>query len=560
MNLGLKIGIGAIVVGGAAAAGAYMWAGSKSTLDSLLQAIPHDTVGVVAMQGIPDVLQDYHIINADFSPAFFSSEQWQEMQKSMDLQVDPKEFLLNAKLNPLGISAFTGSADFSTEQPKSFCGAYYLPSLSAVDSAAYFKTFIDEQMKKMGMPMEIESVDGVYSIMSVSWVAHSDWVVISSCEEGDAKDYLKTLSQSKNGYGKEEAGSLLADLSSGDWQVVGTVNLNPLQGQMETLAQLDPDIEQVLETIDLKAYQSIGFKGFMGTGSMNMDMAVRFSSSDAPPMNALAKIDTKKMIEQLPGSPILVAQQGFNLQTQIDLMLKMDPAVASQYEEAKTEFTNAMGMDLETDLIKKIGNQAGIAVVHDDFIAGAHIWLELESGHKFKELAEKALAEMGDMAMLNKDEKEDALFLQTPPSMAQMMGLPDVSLTIGITPNEILMSAGKSTPNAVKDLGKNSIASQMDSSLKSDIQSSSYGAAVLDFDSARKLLSNEMVKQALDGEMSDDERKMFDSVVSSMKSISVTSDIDGRTITTSMAFKGTNDSAFSDIIKNTVIPELKNSF
>jgi hypothetical protein len=122
MNLGLKIGVGAIVVGGAAAAGAYMWAGSKSTLDTLLQVVPHDTVGVVAMQGIPDILQDYHIINADFSPAFLSSEQWKEMQESTGLQVDPKEFLLNAKLNPLGISAITGSADFSTEQPKSICG------------------------------------------------------------------------------------------------------------------------------------------------------------------------------------------------------------------------------------------------------------------------------------------------------------------------------------------------------------------------------------------------------------------------------------------------------
>jgi hypothetical protein len=434
--------------------------------------------------------------------------------------------------------------------------------LSAADSAEYFKTFFDEQMKKMGMPMEIENVDGVYSIMSVAWTAHSDWVVVSSCEDGDAKEYLKGLSQSKNGYAKEEAGSLLADLSRGDWQVVGTVNLKPLQGQIDTLAQFDSDLEQVLETIDLKAYQSIGFKGYMGTGSMNMDMAVRFTSADAQPMQVLSKIDTKKMIERLPGDPILVFQQGFNLQEQLNLMLKMEPTAAAQYETAKTEFKTAMGMDLEADLVKKIGDQLGMALVHDDYIAGAHLWIELESGHKFKELAEKALAEMGEMAMLNKDEKEGALFLQTPPSMSEMIGFPDLSITIGITSDELVVSAGKSTPNDVKDLGTNSIASQLDSSLKSDIIGSSYGAAVIDFESARRLLNHEMVKDVLDGEIGDlsKERKMFDTIVASLKSLSITSDISDRTIKTSMSLKGTSGTSFSDIVKDTVIPELKNTF
>ena len=63
MNIGAKIGLGLLAVGGAGAAGAYLWMGSTSTLDGLLNAIPHDTIIVVTSQGVPDLLEDYHILN-----------------------------------------------------------------------------------------------------------------------------------------------------------------------------------------------------------------------------------------------------------------------------------------------------------------------------------------------------------------------------------------------------------------------------------------------------------------------------------------------------------------
>ena len=559
MNTGAKIGLGVLALGGAGVAGAYLWMGSTSTLGGLLEAVPHDTVVVVTSQGIPDLLEDYHILNSDFSPAFLSKEEWESMRKQLPIDINPAEFVLNAKINPLGITAMTGAADFTSEVPTSLCGAYYLPSLSSADTAEYLKTFAEEQMKAVGMPLSIESADGIYSIMEVSWAAHSDWVVFSTCEAGSSKDYLKKVTSSKNSIKNESIGALLSNMTEGDWQLAGALNLKTLHGQIDTLADMDRDIAQVLESIDIKEYEALGFKGYMGTGSMNLDMALRFSSSDAKALGYLAQIETDKMIDRLPGEPILVLQQGFDIQKQLDLMLKVDPMIQEQFEAGKSEFQTATGMDLENDLISKIGNQAGMAIVHDDFIVGAHVWLELESGHKFKDLADKGLAEMGDMG-LNKDEKDGALFVQTPPSMSSMIGMPDMSMTIGVTPTELVISAGKSTPNMVKNLGQDSIASKMDASLKSKVTGSSYGAAVVDFESARKLLKNDMVKSALDSEMRDDERMVFDTITNSLKDLSITSNLDGETITTSLELNGTTGTAFSDIIKDVVIPEVKKTF
>ena len=559
MNTGAKIGLGLLAVGGAGVAGAYLWMGSTSTLDGLLNAIPHDTVVVVTSQGIPELLEDYHILQSDLSPAFISNEEWESMRKELPIDINPADFIVNAKLNPLGITALTGYADFSSEIPKSLCGAYYLPSLSSQDSAEYLKTFAEEQMKAVGMPLSIENADGIYRIMQVAWAAHSDWVVFATCEEGDAQTYLKSVVASKNGIKGEAVGTLLGNMSQGDWQMVAAVNVKTLHNQIDTLSDMDRSIAEVLESIDIKEYEAFGIKGYMGTGTMNMDLSVQFSSADATILSYLTKIETSKMIDRLPGDPILVAQQGFNIQQQLDLILKADPMMGDQYEEAKTEFQNQVGMDLENDFIKKIGDQAGMALVHDEFLFGGHLWVELESGHKFKELAEKALEEMGEMG-INKDEKDGAIFIQTPPSMSQMIGLPDLSLTVGVTPTELVVSAGKSVPNMVKDLGKDTIASKMNSSLKSKFTGSSYGGAVFDFASARTLLDNEMIKNALDDEMRDDERKMFDVIANSLKDLSVTSKLNGDTVTTTMTLNGTSGTAFSDIIKDTVIPEIKKGF
>ena len=76
----------------------------------------------------------------------------------------------------------------------------------------------------------------------------------------------------------------------------------------------------------------------------------------------------------------------------------------------------------------------------------------------------------------------------------------------------------------------------------------------------RKLLEKDLVKDALDREMRDDERKVFDTIVNSLKDLSVTSKLNGDTITTSMTLNGTSGTAFSDIIKDTVIPEIKKGF
>ena len=101
----------------------------------------------------------------------------------------------------------------------------------------------------------------------------------------------------------------------------------------------------------------------------------------------------------------------------------------------------------------------------DDFVAGAHIWVELKAA-KFKELTDKVLAEMGVMGEMGLNvDKEDSIFVQSPPSMSSMIGLPEVSVTLGVTSEELVVSAGKSAPNAVKNLGTDSIASKMDSSL-----------------------------------------------------------------------------------------------
>ena len=341
--------------------------------------------------------------------------------------------------------------------------------------------------------------------------------------------------------------------------MVAAVNVKALHNQIDTLADMDRSLSEVLESVDIKEYEALGMKGYMGTGSMNLDLSVQFSSSNATMLSYLSKIETSKMIDRLPGDPILVAQQGLNIQQQIELILKADPMMQDQFDAGKAEFQAQMGMDLENDFIKKIGDQAGMALVHDEFAVGAHLWLELESGHKFKELADKAMAEMGDMGV-NKDEKDGALFIQTPPSMGSMIAMPDLSLTVGITPSELVLSAGKSTPNAVKNLGTDSISSKLNSELKSKLTGSSYGGAVVDFASARKLLDNEMVKNALDSEMRDDERKAFDTVVAALKDLSITSNLDGDTITTSLVLNGTSGSAFSDIVKDTVIPELQKGF
>lgn len=562
MNTGAKIGLGLFALGGASVAGAYLWMGSTSTLSGLLEAIPHDTVVVMTSQGVPEMLENYHILNSDMSPAFFTSEEWDAMRKDLPIEINPAEFVVNAKINPLGITAMTGAADFTSEVPKSLCGAYYLPSLSASDTAEYLKTFAEEQMKAVGMPLSIENTDGVYSIMEVAWVAHSDWVVFATCEAGSPQEYLKTVKASKNSIKSEPVGDLLSNMTQGNWQLAGALNIAPLHSQIDTLADMDRDIAQVLESINIKEYQALGVKGYMGTGEIKFDMSLRLSSTNAQALTLLTKIDTDKMIDRLPGDPIVVLQQGFDIQKQLDLMLKVDPMMQEQYESGKTEFQSATGMDLEQDLINKIGNQAGMALVHDDFVMGAHVWLELESGHKFKDLTEKALAEMGAMGEmgLNKDEKEGAIFIQTPPSMSSMIGIPDVSLTVGVTPSELVISAGKSTPNMVKDLGKETIASKMNSSLKSAFTSSSYGAVVFDFESARKLLENDMVKSALDSEMRDAERVAFDTVTNALKDLSITSSLDGDTITTSMTLNGTNSTAFSDIVKDVVIPEVKKTF
>ena len=559
MNTGAKIGLGLLGVGVVGAAGAYMWMGSTSTMDGLLNAIPHDTVVVVTSQGIPELLEDYHILNSDLSPAFISAEQWEAMRKELPFDINPADIVVNAKLNPLGITAFTGSADFSTEVPKSLCGAYYLPSLSSKESAEYIKTFAEEKMKTLGIPLAIENTGGVYSIMEMAWTAHSDWVVFAGCEDGDPAKYLKSLTASKNGIKGEPVGRLLSNMSKGDWQMVAAVNVKALHNQIDTLADMDRSLSDVLESVDIKEYEALGMKGYMDTGTMSLDLSLQFSSSNATILSYLSKIETSKMIDRLPGDPILVAQQGLNIQQQIDLILKADPMMQDQFDAGKAEFQAQMGMDLENDFIKKIGDQAGMALVHDEFAVGAHLWLELESGHKFKELADKAMAEMGDMGV-NKDEKDGALFIQTPPSMGSMIGIPDLSLTVGITPSELVLSAGKSTPNAVKNLGTDSISSKLNSTLKSKLTGSSYGGAVIDFASARKLLDNEMVKNALDSEMRDDERKAFDTVVAALKDLSITSNLDGDTITTSLVLNGTSGSAFSDIVKDTVIPELQKGF
>lgn len=558
MKLAVKVGLGVLGLGFVGIASAYMWMSSKSTINGLLEVIPGDTLGVVAMQELPELLQDYHILSSDFTPAFISEQKWKSMQELIDLQITPQELLTKAKLNPLGISALTGSADISIEKLNSMCAAYYLPSLSSEESAEFFKTFIEEKIGKTGMPLAIEKADGIYSFMTVSWTAHSDWVVFSSCEDGGATSYLKKMKASQENLSKSAAGDLLSSISRNDWQMIGVINIQPLHNKIDAFAKINREFEKLVEAIDLASYQALGMRGYLGTGLLDIDIAVRVSSSNTQVMKYFSEIETTKMIDRLVGEPILVVQQGFNLQKQLDLMLAMEPLMQEQYNEVKTQFNSATGMDLDQDFVKKIGNQAGFALVHDQFIAGAEIWVELESGHRFVELANTVLAEMG--GMLNKEEKEGSLFLQTPPSMSDMIGIPDLSVTLGITNEELVVAAGKSIPNDIKNMGTNSISSQLDSELKSKMTGAKYGSVVVDFISMNKLWSNPMIKDQLNNEMNDQEQKLFSAITGALKNLSVTSTVQDDTIKTSLALQGTSGTAFSDIVKDHIIPELKNSF
>ena len=118
MSVGRNIILGTLLLGGTAAAGTYFWLANTSSSSDLLQAVPHDTVMVMAMQGIPDLLQDYHLINADYEPGFISKDVWEKMQAEMKeegIEFDISSLLLDAKLNPAGVSAITFSADISTD-------------------------------------------------------------------------------------------------------------------------------------------------------------------------------------------------------------------------------------------------------------------------------------------------------------------------------------------------------------------------------------------------------------------------------------------------------------
>ena len=558
MSTGKNIILGTLLLGGTAAAGTYFWMANTGSTSDLLQAVPHDTVMVMAMQGIPALLQDYHLLNDDYEPGFISKDVWEKMQAEMKeegIEIDISSLLLEAKLNPAGVSAITFSADISADDPKDICFAYYLPSLSAEGSATYVQEFINTQAEKAQAPLRVTQDGKLFSIDDMSFMGHHDWVVFAYCEEGSSKAYLTSLSESTKSLDGEGSGELFSKMTTGDWQVAGIVDITTFHDKIDLLAQLEPELKGIAENLDIKSYETAGFRGYMGTGSMNMDLSLQFSSENAKPLKMVSKIDTQKMLQRLPGEPIMVMQQGFNIQEQLDLLKKSDPMVAEQIEESKAMISAMYGMDLEKDIVGKLGNQFGVALVDDDPLVGSHIWLELEKGHRFIDLVDKTLEQMP--MQLNIDKKDGELFVQTPPEMLAMFIGFDLSVSLGITPEELVLSVGKQSVEDIKKKGENSIASKLNSDLKSIVRSGGYGSMVVDIQSARKIMDKPMVKEAMETEMDAQEKKTFFAFMNMLKNASVSADLDGRTVTTSLKVEGTSSTAFSDFSKDVLIEEIK---
>ena len=133
----------------------------------------------------------------------------------------------------------------------------------------------------------------------------------------------------------------------------------------------------------------------------------------------------------------------------------------------------------------------------------------------------------------------------------------DLSVSLGITPEELVLSVGKQSVEDIKKKGENSIASKLNSDLRSIVKSGNYGSMVLDIQSARKIMDKPMVKEAIESEMNEQEKKNLFSFVDILKNASVSADIEGRTVTTSLKVEGTSSTAFSDFAKNVLIEEIK---
>ena len=94
-------------------------------------------------------------------------------EKELPFEIEPSEFVLNAKLNPLGVTAVTGSADLSSKCKIPMC-CVLSSSLGAADSAEYFKTFAEEQMKAVGMPVTVENA----MVYTVLWTLHGQRITM----------------------------------------------------------------------------------------------------------------------------------------------------------------------------------------------------------------------------------------------------------------------------------------------------------------------------------------------------------------------------------------------
>ena len=163
----------------------------------------------------------------------------------------------------------------------------------------------------------------------------SRWVVFAGCEDGSAQTYLKSVVDSKT----ESKGSSRGAFAKRARRLASGCGCQcKITQQYRYASRYGSRSCQVLDAVDIKEYEAFGIKGYMGTGAMNMDMSVQFSSPDAKMLSYLTKDETSKMITRLQGDPILVAQQGFDIQKQMDLLLKSDAMIQEQYDAGKAEF------------------------------------------------------------------------------------------------------------------------------------------------------------------------------------------------------------------------------
>lgn len=382
--------VAAVLVIGLAVVGTfgYIWF-KQPTIEAIVEITPDDAVGVGFFRGGPQMAVDFgvwelgEVLKTRHEDAF--AQKLEMLQEVLGFDPTTKTGILKSGFDvfePIGFSIHMASM----EDPAI---ALYVP----VSNREKVEALIQNALSKIDAPSETDSFNGneYVSVMEggVRFAFYKDYLVAVTAEHPEnTSDLMEKILGGENSLAQNRAWlDGMNPLIEEDWDLLILANAHeardvwgPILKDEAFAASMDQSTMATLEEAE-----AVGFAFDLDPEFMRYK--VRFTLVDNPTLKLNRHVGAFKdnLASSIPGNPVAAGRIAIDLGALFEEVASSEADKAG-IEDMDAQFKELTGMDLENDIISRLGSPISIVIVDGQNEAtqnlGGAIWLPLKEGHQ----------------------------------------------------------------------------------------------------------------------------------------------------------------------------------